>query len=139
MDTPEWKQFLNDGSRYLKTATNGFRSRPAVFTPEIVYNLVGMAIEKHIMGFLLHDNRLPDNHTLTDLIHALEDLCNVETDLYDRVIRMDRFQEICSMDAYRREPPDAGDVPEFLEVGGRIQTLVEQRLSPEAPPTDPVP
>lgn len=128
MSMNEWKDFLADGDRYLKTAANGFRNRPGVFTPEIVYNLVGMAIEKHIMGFLMHDDRLADNHTLTDLVHALEDLCEVDSDLYDRVIRMDRFQEICSMDAYRRQPPNVEDVPEFLAVGDRVRALVDARL-----------
>ncbi len=128
METPEWKMYLTDGDRYLNTAVNGFRNRPAVFTPEIVYNLVGMAIEKHVMGVMLHDKKMPDNHTLTDLVNALKDLCDVDRDLYDRILNMDRFQEICSLAAYHREPPAPNDVPEFLEVGTRVQALVNNRL-----------
>ncbi|MFP4390418.1 MAG: hypothetical protein ACLFPR_15935, partial [Desulfococcaceae bacterium] len=123
-----------DGDRYLKTAVNGYRNRPAVFTPEIVYNLVGMAIEKHVMGVMLHDKKMPDNHTLTDLVHALEELCDVDRDLYDRILNMDRFQEICSLAAYRREPPAPDDVPEFLDVGTRVQALVNERLPSESAP-----
>jgi hypothetical protein len=133
MSMNEWKEYLADGERFLKTAVNGHRNRPTIFTPEIVYNLVGMAVEKHIMGFLMRDGRLADNHTLTDLVRALEEICEVEPDLYDRVIRMDRFQEICSMDAYHRQPPQHGDVPEFLEIGDRIRALVEARLAADAP------
>jgi hypothetical protein len=48
----KWSEFVQEGDAYLKTARGG-QKRPGVFTPEILYNLLAMAIEKHIMAALI--------------------------------------------------------------------------------------
>ena len=128
--TPEsdWQQFLDEGDRYLKTAAGGAARRPGVFTPEILYNLVAMAIEKHIMGYLMYHRQLPDNHTLRDLMDALRKLGDLDEDLYGKVVDMDRFQEICSVFQYRREIPKAEDIATFLDLGEQIRTFIKKRL-----------
>lgn len=123
-----WKEFITEGDKYLKTAVNGAAKRRAVFTPEILYNLVAMAIEKQIMGLLLARKRMPDNHTLRDLMDALKGVADVTDDFYEEVVGMDRFQEICSIAAYHREVPDDKHIEEFLSIGGRVRDLVAVNL-----------
>lgn len=127
-----WQVFIDEGDRYLKTAMNGSRRRPKVFTPEILYNLVAMAIEKHAMGYLLYHRRMPDNHTLRDLMDALREVGGLDEGLYGRVVEMDRFQEICSVFEYRREIPEKADVATFLDLGGQIRAFVRNRLAPSS-------
>ncbi len=124
----EWRLYMDDGDRFLRAAVAGSRKRKSVFTPEILYNIVSMAIEKHFMGFLLYHHRLPDNHTLTDLVDAVRLVEDVDESLSERLTRMDRFQQICALSDYFREEPTSDDVREFLEIGGLVQDFVEQRL-----------
>ena len=124
----DWQIYIDEGDRYLKTATGGSERRPQIFTPEILYNLVAMAIEKHIMGYLMYHRQLPDNHTLRDLMDALRKLSDLDEDLYGKVVDMDRFQEICSVFQYHREIPKAEDIATFLDLGDQIRIFVKKRL-----------
>jgi len=128
-----WEEFIEEGARYLKTAVNGARQRSQVFTPEIVYNLVAMSIEKYVMGFLFQKKLLPENHTLRDLMDALRQASELPDDLYESVTGLDRFQEICSLAAYHREVPDKSDVETFITAGNRIRDFVVDRLPPAIP------
>ncbi|MEZ4526117.1 MAG: hypothetical protein R2941_09390 [Desulfobacterales bacterium] len=132
----EWKQYIEDGNRYLKTAVNGHENRKQVFTPEIIYNIVSMSIEKQIMGLLMYHNRLPENHTLRDLTDAMKEFCSAEKgksvcfpdDLSEKLVAMDRFQEICCLEAYHRQIPCNSDVPAFIDIGKKVQAFVAAQL-----------
>mgnify|MGYP006293214267 CR=1 FL=1 len=127
----EWTRFTDEGAQFLKTAMNAVRKRRKVFTPDILYNLIAMSIEKYIMGYLLYRKNLPDNHTLGDLMDALRRVDAVEDELCDRIIRMDRFQEICCITTYSREMPEEKDIEEMLTLGAMIRDFVEAQM--EAP------
>ncbi|MEN8190641.1 MAG: hypothetical protein ABFS19_12415, partial [Thermodesulfobacteriota bacterium] len=64
----DWQEFLAEGNQFLATANNGYARRQQVFTAEILYNLVAMAIEKLIMALLMESGNLPYNHTMHDLV-----------------------------------------------------------------------
>ncbi len=132
----EWQLYIDDGNKYLKTAVNGAKSRKEVFTPEILYNIISMSIEKQVMGLLMYHDRLPENHTLTDLMDAISELCTptegraggFPADLREKVIAMDRFQEICCLDFYHRETPSQENINEFIDAGQKVQAFVATRL-----------
>lgn len=125
----EWKKYVDEGHKYMKTAVNGLLNRKKVFTPEIIYNIVGMAIEKNIMGFLMYNKCMPDNHTLTDLANAVKNIDPVENELFEKMAEMDRFQEICSIDDYKVKVPDDNEISEFVRIGQEVQAFVDSKLS----------
>lgn len=117
-----WKNFWDQGEAYLRTAQRG-SLRPEKFTPEILYNICGMAIEGFFMGYLAFRGNLPENHTLRDLLRAGEKLMDFPQSLKERIARMDRFQEICSLIDYKRQTPSPDDVPEFVLLASEIRDL----------------
>jgi len=125
---PEWTRFTDEGAQFLATAVNAVRKRRKVFTPDILYNLIAMSMEKYIMGYLLYRKNLPDNHTLGDLMDALKRVDSIEDDLCDRIVRMDRFQEICCITTYSRDIPEEKDIQEMLTLGERIRDFVNDRM-----------
>lgn len=125
----DWKKFITDGESYLKTSINGYTKRNNVFTPDIIYHTVCMSIESYIMGYLLFHHQLPDNHTLIDLVDAVNKISAVDEDLYARILSMQRFQEaVCSLSAQISVVPQAQHVKEFLAVGESIRDYVTARL-----------
>ncbi|MCI5211179.1 MAG: hypothetical protein D3910_20885, partial [Candidatus Electrothrix sp. ATG2] len=58
-----WEEFLRDGEGYLRTATAAYTKKNGIFTSEILYNLIAMAIEKFIMAALMRHGAMPYNHT----------------------------------------------------------------------------
>lgn len=58
-----WETFLGDGEGYLRTAVNAHQKQKKVFTAEILYNMVAMAIEKLCMAALMRHGTMPMNHS----------------------------------------------------------------------------
>ncbi|OQX12396.1 MAG: hypothetical protein BWK76_17705 [Desulfobulbaceae bacterium A2] len=124
----DWRRYHRDGEQFLHTAEEAARKRPEVFTPEILYNVVAMAIEKYIMAFLMYHGDLAENHTMGDLLRAVELHTGPQPELAARLLRLDAYQEICDMDSYKRRPPSTDDLPDILATGREVREFVRNRL-----------
>lgn len=122
-----WQEFLEQAKGYHRTAAGG-RKRPQVFTPVILYNIIAMAIEKYCMAYLMFKKYLPQNHTMQDMVEALQKVGDLDQDLADEMIAMDAFQEICSVDEYTRRAPADQDISAMLDTCERLGTFVMHRL-----------
>ncbi|MEW6427770.1 MAG: hypothetical protein AB1568_07020 [Thermodesulfobacteriota bacterium] len=123
-----WPLFHEEGRRYLKTAVNGWQRRSRVFTPEIVYNLVAMGCEKLFMAYLLAHGALPENHTMLDLIGAVETIAGPQPELREELAFMDGFQEICDMDSAIYKVPTAADLERMFRAADTVRAFVGERL-----------
>lgn len=123
-----WQEFAKDGDGYLCTALKAAAKRREVFTPEILYNLAAMAIEKHFMALLMFHGDLADNHTMADLIHSVERHLTLEQNLKERLIFLDAFQEICDQDNIRRRPPNETELKAILATAREVRDFVGERL-----------
>lgn len=125
----KWSEFMTEGDAYLKTARGG-QKRPGVFTPEILYNLLAMAIEKHIMAALIFKGTLADNHTFTDMIHSAEKLCPLDDALTEKLIALESYQEICPVfDGYNRKAFPIEDVPGMVAAAEEVQRWSRQLIA----------
>jgi hypothetical protein len=109
----DWKTFYAEGLRY-REITDKAAANTSKFTPEILYNLSCIAIEKLFMGYFLKVRFMPYNHTLQDLVESMKELRPVPPELEESLMRMNSFQEICSIEQYSRRIPSAEDVKEFI-------------------------
>lgn len=124
-----WEEYLHDGKAFLKTAAAAYAGRKRAFTPEILYNLVAMAIEKFVMAALMRHGTLPYNHTMKDLVEAMEaTFPEAIADIREGMLRLDAYQEICDVDTFKITPPAMEDIPAMLELAGRLQGLTEKEL-----------
>lgn len=99
-----WNTWMGDGDKYLKSATPKDPSK-IKFGPEIRYNLLSMSMEAYIMAILDYHHTLPDNHTYTDLIDALELVMPLDPSLKERILKYENIQSICSIEKYHTEAP----------------------------------
>ncbi|MCF6188816.1 MAG: hypothetical protein L3J49_15230 [Desulfobulbaceae bacterium] len=119
-----WEDFLHDGEAYLKTAEGAYAKKRAVFTPEILYNIIAMAIEKFVMAALMKYGALPYNHTMGDLVEAMElTFPGALGDIREKILDLDHYQEICDVDAFMIRPPKHEEIAGMLETGTALQTL----------------
>ena len=119
-----WQDYLRDGKGYLKTAVAAHAKRQGVFTAGILYNLVAMAIEKFVMGALMSRGAMPFNHTMRDLVKAMEETFpGAMADLDERLLQLDAFQDICDLDGFSIAPPGIEKIPAMLHLAGKMQTL----------------
>jgi len=124
----DWRKYLKEGEQYLATAMGAAERRSDVFTPEILYNITAMAIEKLIMGYLMSRGDLADNHTMGDLLDAVERNAGPQPELAAKLRFLDGYQEICDIDTFRHDAPDPSDIPEILAIGQMVKDFVDERV-----------
>jgi HEPN domain-containing protein len=121
----EWEDYLKDGESYLKTAAGAFEKQKNAFTPEILYNIIAMAIEKFIMAVLMRHGELPYNHTMRDLVEAMDTAFPAAIDeLREGLLRMDGYQEICDLYGFTIVPPESSEIPGMLNTAEKLRRLV---------------
>ncbi|VAW41788.1 hypothetical protein MNBD_DELTA03-159 [hydrothermal vent metagenome] len=124
----DWREYISDGGKFLHTAVNAAKKRPEVFTPEILYNLTAMAIEKFCMGYLMYHGDLADNHTMADLAEAVERHAGPQPELTQKLLFLDSFQEICDLSAYKRRPPNKEEIAQILSIGQEVNDFVSSKI-----------
>jgi len=118
-----WETWLKNGDQYLKAAGTSNNSR---FETDIVYNLLGMSLEGYVMAILDIHNSLPENHTFTDLMNALETVCPVNIELRKRILDYENIQSICSVEKYHRQKPAKHEVHELRKAVKEIGSLAHK-------------
>jgi len=126
-----WEEFLEEGNAYLKTAVGAFNRRRHIFTAEILYNIIAMAIEKFVMAALMKHGALPYNHTMGDLVEAMEETFSGAIGaMKGELIALDKYQEICDLETYTIRVPSMEEIAEMLALAGQLQELVINTLIP---------
>lgn len=121
--------YMEEGDAYLKTARGG-QHRPAIFTPEILYNIVGLCIEKHIMAALMSQGKLADNHTFTDLIDATKQIGEIDVEIADQLRKFEGYQNICPVFAgYHRAAVPVEAIPEMIAMADAVRAWCQKFLA----------
>ena len=108
-----WQRWLKDADQYMKAATP--REGKSRFGAEIRYNLLSLSLEGYIMAILDFHHQLPDNHTYTDLITALETVWPVTESLKKKILQYENIQSICSVEKYHRSSPSEEELKDLKE------------------------
>ena len=116
-----WETWIKQGDQYLKASIP--KNNKSRFGTEIRYNLLSMSMESYIMAMLDFHKTLPDNHTYTDLISALEIIVPIDEKLKTRILKYENIQHICSIDKFHINKPteeEIFDLKEAIEEIGKI-------------------
>lgn len=124
-----WQEYRRDGEQFLHTAVMARKKNKKPFTPEILYNLTGMAIEKLIMAYLMKNGDLADNHTMGDLLSALERHAGRQPDLTEKLAYLDSFQEICALDSFTVKKPTQQDIEIIIAIGREVRDFLAPYLA----------
>ena len=120
-----WEDFLKDGKAYFKTADSAHREQKKAFTPEILYNIIAMAIEKFVMAALMRHGTLPYNHTMKDLVEAMDETFPGAMDeLREPLLGMDQYQQICFLDTFTITAPHKTKIPGMLNTADQLHQLI---------------
>lgn len=125
-----WEEFLQEGEAYLQTAKGAYANGRKAFTPVILYNIVAMAIEKFVMAALMKHGALPYNHTMADLVFAMDDVFPDDiSEIREELLNLDHYQEICDVDSFNIIPPTPDEIPAMLSLAGTLQDLVQMKIA----------
>lgn len=113
-----WRTWLQEGDQYFQAygTKNAFR-------PEIRYNLISMSFEAYCMSMLDFHNLLPNNHTYTDLMMALENVVPIEKSLKDRILKYENIQSICSIEKFHISAPSEDELNDLKSAIYEIKNM----------------
>ncbi len=123
-----WRDYRRDGEQFLRTAQGAYNKKKKTFSTDTLYNLTCMAIEKLIMAFLMKNGDLAENHTMGDLLRALQLHLGAIPELADKLLYMNDFQEICSLEHFTIRIPSEEDVIRFLAIGEEVRAVLYPHL-----------
>ncbi len=122
----DWQQYKLEGRQYLHLAETAHQNKNKTFTTEILYNLIAMAIEKLVMSALMEIGRLPFNHTMHDLVEALEQWMPEAVRGMEASIRnLDSYQEICDPYACTIKIPTMVEIKTMLTLARQLEQRLE--------------
>ncbi len=125
----DWNIYQRDGEQFLRTARMAFNKGKKTFSQEALYNLTCMGIEKLVMAFLMKHGDLAENHTMADLLFALERHLGPNNELKEKLLYLDGFQEICDPDTYVIRKPDDDDIKKMISIGDDIYHYLSPHLN----------
>jgi hypothetical protein len=127
MENSDWYDHVVAGIQYLKTAKKG-ESRPEVFTNELTYNLIALAIEKLLVGLSLYHGKIPQHHRLDSLVQAVVKIEPMEDNLVENIKALDDYQNLCSLEVYHLPIPNDLEIRSMLEIAKRVEHFVIQSI-----------
>ncbi len=116
-----WRTWLTEGDQFLRAATP--KSGKSRFGGEIRYNLLSMSLEKYCMAMLDFNQLLPDNHTYTDLMDALDQVVSLDTSLRERILKYENIQSICSIDKFYYAAPTDDELTDLHSAVSELREL----------------
>jgi hypothetical protein len=123
----DFNTWLDKGNKYF-SVVQGKNGNPCKLSPTIQYNLVCLAFESYVMAILDFHSKLPENHSITDLLNALETVMPVNIDLRNRIIKHEIIQLICPLIEYNRRDPSIEEVDEFKLSIQEISALANKTI-----------
>lgn len=106
-----WKTWLEHGDQYLKAGSA--KSENSRLGTDIRYNLLSIALESYVMAIMDFHQSLPENHTYTDLLSALEQTIPLDKTLKERILKYENIQSICSLEKYHHRPPSGEELADL--------------------------
>lgn len=126
----EWIEYIQEGRQFLQTARNG-QKRKDVFTNELVYNLIGLSLEKMLVGLCMRYGHMPADHTLEGIVSEVDALCPMETSLAEEIRAMDRIQDLCALDMKTFCSVSDSQITQMLSLNERVAAFVDQNIASE--------
>lgn len=122
----EWNDYWEEGIRYLEIVERAYPNKRA-FTAEILYHMLGMALEKMFMAWMGTVGTLPENHTVRDLVRGADAIETLPSELRKDLLRFDRFMALCSLIPVPMAPPTLDDIPDMVKVVHQTKSWIGDR------------
>ncbi len=124
-------EFVSEGCQYLKTARNGSK-RKRIFNNELIFNLIGLSVEKFLVGLCMHRGHMPMDHTLAGIVSETNQICPMEDSLVEAIRMMDRVQDLCSLDVNPQCIVSDLQIENLLAMNEQVASFVEHHFKTDA-------
>ncbi len=122
-----WKLFAEEAEEIFDFVTKQ-KSGKELFTPLILYNLLYIGIKKYLIAYLLYNNVVLKSCTIKEYVDSVKESIDMEDELYNNLLHIDEFQDICEVNLSYRKIPDKCDVDRFFTSLHSLRKIVLEKI-----------
>ncbi|MBN1952923.1 MAG: hypothetical protein JW801_17090 [Bacteroidales bacterium] len=118
----EYKAFMEEAVSLTRTVEKSFSSKK--FDNKFILNLLTLALEKFMVGYLMSKNTLPEGHTLSYLVEKSSAYLPIPVRQKESIHELDEKIQLCSLEVVSPFVPDDEELSALIETLLMIQERV---------------
>jgi hypothetical protein len=108
-----WKKYYDEAGGYARAAFGAFRKKR--LGNEVVFNLIGLAIENYLTAVCMKFDTLPEHSTVGSMLHLLRKHVEIPETFKTESRFMNRFMDyFCSLEVMEIPKPNSSDLIRML-------------------------
>lgn len=127
MNDSDWKEAYNQGIAWYRLYCGALKKREK-FTTELLYNFALMGIERLFMAYFFKIEKMPYNHTMSDLTLYMNEVSSIDKNLAEELNHLDMFQNICSVNHIETHKPTEEDIVNLTQTFTNTLNFLNAKL-----------
>jgi hypothetical protein len=117
-------EHLQQGDQYL-SATGMLSGRESRFNTELLYDIMFLAAENYLVSILNANGIIPADHTYMQLCSEAESSIDFPLNLKERLLRIERMNDICMVAPGPEFTPTESVIEEFASICFELKSLAD--------------
>ena len=105
----EWYGYYKEAEAYYKTVI-GLQKKGNRLGGIVTYNLIGRALEGFLTAVMMHDDKLPEQSSISSMLRELAKTCEVPTYFKEEARFYNRFMNYCSLEVLPQLVPTDDEI-----------------------------
>ena len=130
MEITGYDQMLRHANGYFSTAMRAYQKN-SVFSDELIFNILTMAIEKYLVGLLMSVGILPVNHVIKYLLMEVNQHFDIDKTVRQKLEDVDNYLDICSLDEFLKITPSKEELGKLIEATSQLKIFIYNHVPVE--------
>lgn len=122
----EFEKYLTEANSYAKAAFGAFEKNR--LGSQVVYNLVGLAIENYLTALCMNYNIMPEHSSIASMLSLLKKQIEVPQHFQTEARFMNKFMNFCALDIFEPKDPSRANLARMLSFTEEVKVLCEDYI-----------
>jgi hypothetical protein len=124
-----WEKYYDEAGSYSKTAFGAYNN--SRLGNQVVYNLVGLAIENYLTALCVKLDMMPEHSSIGGMLRQLGKQITVPKYFMVESRFINKFMNFCSLEVFEPKDPTRSDLVRMLSFTDDMRDFCEQYLRPK--------
>lgn len=122
----EWNKYYLEAESYAKAAFGAYEKNK--LGSQVVYNLVGLAIENYLTALCIKNDVLPEHSSIGSMLALLKKQMEIPEHFQKEARFMNKFVNFCALDVFEPKDPARIDLARMLSFTEEVKILCEDYI-----------
>jgi hypothetical protein len=130
MEIEGYQEMIKGANGYFKTVKRAFY-KESIFSDELIFNILTMAIEKYLVGLLMSIGIMPANHVIKYLLEETGKKFLIDQSIQKHLVSVDDYLYLCSIDNFTKNTPPREELENIIAAVDKLKLLVQAHTAIE--------